>query len=212
MAIDLTLAQLTAALRLGDSAAETAEATRLLAYVYAAVPREAPDAPAVISNEAAIRLAAYLYDQPTTSQGDLVANALRFSGAKAILLPYRSHRAGNVSVDSADPDPSGPVSTMTQVAVGWSFDRIPLAAELTVKTTGAMLTIPVGAPAYLLLWTADRAGMLGGLMVARQFGEQSTLFSDVQALEFDGIAGTVRTTVNQLGSSYEMAAMTVTFL
>ena len=210
MAIDLTQPQLTAALRLGDSAAETAEATRLLAYVYQAIQREAPDAPAVISNEAAIRLGAYLYDQPTTSQGDLAANALRFSGAKAILLPYRSHRAGNVSDD--DPDPSGPVSTMTQVAVGWSFDRIPLAAELTVKTTGRMLTIPVGAPAYLLLWTADRAGMLAAVMVVGQFGEQSTLFSDVQALEFDGLMGTVRTTVNQLGSAYENSVLTVTFL
>ena len=212
MAIDLTLEQLTAALRLGTSQAETDEASRLLAYVYAAVPREAPDAPAVVSNEAAIRLAAYLYDQPTTSQGDQVANALRFSGAKALLLPYRVHRAGNVSVDSADPDPSGPVSTTTQVAVGWSANRTPLAAELTVKTTGAMLTIPVGAPAYLLLWTADRAGMLGGVMVSGQFGEQSTLFADVQALEVDGIAGMVRTTVNQLGSAYENSVLTVTFL
>ena len=211
MAIDLTLEQLTAALRLGTSQAETDEATRLLAYVYAAVQRETPDAPAVISNEAAIRLAAYLYDQPTTSQGDQVANALRFSGAKAILLPYRSHRAGNVNDDDSA-DPSTPISTTTQVAVGWSFDRIPLAAELTVKTTGRMLTIPVGAPAYLLLWTADRAGMLGGVMVVGQFGEQSTLFSDVQALEFDGLMGTVRTTVNQLGSAYENSVLTVTFL
>ena len=113
MAIDLTLAQLTAALRLGDSAAETAEATRLLAYVYAAVPREAPDAPAVISNEAAIRLGAYLYDQPTTSQGDQVANALRFSGAKGILLPYRVHRAGNVSVVSDDDDSGGTPAPVT---------------------------------------------------------------------------------------------------
>ena len=93
MAIDLTLEQLTAALRLGDSAAETAEATRLLAYVYAAVPREAPDAPAVISNEAAIRLAAYLFDSHTSSPGDVFANSLRNSGAKTMLLPYRIHRA-----------------------------------------------------------------------------------------------------------------------
>ena len=108
MAIDLTLAQLVAALRLGTSAAETAEATRLLAYVYQAIQREAPDAPAVISNEAAIRLAAYLYDQPTSSAGDQVANALRFSGAKGILLPYRVHRAGAVSDDDkSDDDKSG---------------------------------------------------------------------------------------------------------
>ena len=61
MAITLTPAGLAAALRLGDSPEETAEATRLLAYVTAAITKHlgaafdgAPDA---VVDEAAIRLA-----------------------------------------------------------------------------------------------------------------------------------------------------------
>ena len=90
----LTVAELSAALRLGDSAEETAEATRLLAFTTEAVTKHAPDAPDVAHNEAAIRLAGYLFDQPTAGRGAGYADSLRNSGALAILLPYRVHRAG----------------------------------------------------------------------------------------------------------------------
>ena len=56
MAVTLTLAALSGALRLGDSAAEQAEAVRLLAYATEAVERHAPSAPAATQNEAVIRL------------------------------------------------------------------------------------------------------------------------------------------------------------
>ena len=49
--------------------------------------------PDVIVNEAVIRLAGYLYDKPYVS-GAGGANHLLNSGAGAILLPYRIHRAG----------------------------------------------------------------------------------------------------------------------
>ena len=97
MAVTLTAAQLAAALRLGDSAEETAEATRLLQYAAAGVTKQAPGAPDVVHNEAAIRLAAYLYDQPNAGRGSTYADALRNSGAAAILLPYRIHRAGSTA-------------------------------------------------------------------------------------------------------------------
>ena len=97
MAVDLTVAQLAAALRLSDSAEETAEATRLLAFATAAVVKHAPAAPDVVHNEAAIRLAGYLFDMPNAGRGAGYADSLRNSGAAAILLPYRIHRAGSVA-------------------------------------------------------------------------------------------------------------------
>lgn len=88
MAVDLTAEQLRSALRLGDSATETAEAERLLTYAKAVIPARAPGASTVVHTEAAIRLCAYLYDKPFASRGTSYANALRNSGAGDILLPW----------------------------------------------------------------------------------------------------------------------------
>ena len=98
MAVTRTAAELAAALRLGDSTEETAEATRLLAFATAAVTKHAPDAPDVVHNEAVVRLASYLFDMPNAGRGAGYADALRNSGAAAILLPYRVHRAGSTAV------------------------------------------------------------------------------------------------------------------
>ena len=99
MALTLTQVELAAALRLGDSAEEVAEATRLLAYVTAAITKHLgasyEDAPEAVVNEAAIRLAGYLFDMPNAGRGLSFANAGRNSGAWTILLPYRVHRAGS---------------------------------------------------------------------------------------------------------------------
>ena len=101
MAVDLTVAALAAALRLGASAEETAEATRLLGYATTAVETYAPAAPANVQNEAVIRLAGYLFDQPLASRGAAYANAARNSGALRMLLPYRIHRAGSTAEATA---------------------------------------------------------------------------------------------------------------
>ena len=93
MAVTLTVAELAAALRVGSSTQETAEMTRLLAYTTEAVTRHAPDAPAVVGNEAAIRLAGYLFDMPDASRYAGHGDPLRNSGAARVLLPYRQHRA-----------------------------------------------------------------------------------------------------------------------
>ena len=99
MAVTLTQAQLSAAIRLGDSTEEVAEATRLLTYVTEAISRHLGDAyeaaPEAVVNEAAIRLAGFLFDQPNAGRGLSFANAGRNSGAWAILLPFRVHRAGS---------------------------------------------------------------------------------------------------------------------
>ena len=94
MAVTLTVAELAAALRLGDSAEETAEVTRLLAYATEAIAQHAPSASDTAMNESARRLAGYLFDQPEAGRGMAYSNALRNSGAQRMLLPYRVHRLG----------------------------------------------------------------------------------------------------------------------
>ena len=95
MAVTLLVPELAAAMRVGDSTEETAEVTRLLSYATVAVEHHAPDAPDVVHNEAAIRLASYLYDQPGTSSRANFASALRNSGAARMMLPYRVHKVGS---------------------------------------------------------------------------------------------------------------------
>ena len=97
MAVTITVSALAAALRVGDTTEEAAEVTRLLAYASEAVVKHAPDASDVVHNEALIRLSGYLFDQPNAGRGVAYAHALRNSGAAAILLPYRVHRAGSTA-------------------------------------------------------------------------------------------------------------------
>ena len=105
MAVTLTVAELQAALRLGDSTEETAEVTRLLAYSTEAVTQHAPTASETAMNEAVRRLGGYLFDQPEAGRGMAYANALRNSGAARMLLPYRVHRAGYAdAVEAAQAD------------------------------------------------------------------------------------------------------------
>ncbi len=91
MAVTLTQAQLSAAIRLGDNAEEVAEAMRLLSFTTEAISRHLGAAyettPEVIVNEAAIRLAGYLFDQPNAGRGLSFANAGRNSGAWRCFCP-----------------------------------------------------------------------------------------------------------------------------
>ena len=104
MAVTLTQPQLSAAMRLGQSPEENAEALRLLAYAKVTVERHAPDAPDAVHNEAAIRLAAYLYDQENAARGMGFASAIRNSGAASVLLTYRVHRAGSTGLNVEEGD------------------------------------------------------------------------------------------------------------
>ena len=96
MAVTITEAEVAAAVRVGDSTEEADEITRLVAYATIAVQKFAPDAPDAVHNEAVIRIAGYLYDSPTSWRAAAFANVLSNSGAAAMLLPWRVHRAGVV--------------------------------------------------------------------------------------------------------------------
>ena len=96
MAVTITVAELLAALRLGSSDEETAQAARLLSYASVAIDRHSPGAPSTAQNEAAIRLAGFLFDQPFSARGPVFANAGRNSGAWAILLPCGFTGPGSV--------------------------------------------------------------------------------------------------------------------
>ena len=94
MAVTLTAATLGAAIRTAGTPAENTEVARLLIYATEAVTQHVPTAPDAVHDEAVIRLAAWLYDQPNVGRGEAFAGALRKSGAAAILLPYRIIGAG----------------------------------------------------------------------------------------------------------------------
>ena len=100
MAITITVAGVAAAIRVGDTTEETALVTRLTEYATEAVTRhlgtDFVNTPDTVVNEAVIRVVGYLYDIPNAIGGTAAANNLRNSGAAAILLPYRTHRAGRV--------------------------------------------------------------------------------------------------------------------
>ena len=103
MAVTLTAAALSQATR---STAEVAD--RLLPVVTEAVERYAPDAPEATQNEAAIRMAGYLAQQPTDARRSTMVGgvssswatthtgALRHSGAMSLLSPWKVRRAGAI--------------------------------------------------------------------------------------------------------------------
>ncbi len=103
MAVTLTAAELAEAV-----GTDSATATRLLVVATELVNRYAPDAPAAISNEAVIRTAGWLAEQPAASitgetEGDVrtfyaptMQSALRHSGAMALLTYWRVRRAGAI--------------------------------------------------------------------------------------------------------------------
>ena len=131
MAVTLTAAQLAGAMRVGDSTEETAEVTRLLAFASEAVIRHAPDAPDTAHDESAIRLAAYLFDQPNAGRGVGYAHAGRNSGAWALLLPYRVHRAGS----------TGEAVAAAQAAVGTASNPV---TNVTVNGADLVVTFADG--------------------------------------------------------------------
>ena len=133
MPVTLTAEQLAAAVRLGDSPEEDAEALRLLSYATAAVARHLGDAyeaaPEAVVNEAAIRLAGYLFDQPNAGRGMMYADALRSSGAAMILLPYRVIRAGSTGDAVAAASRLQPTGSAGNPVVG--IDWVPTGLQIT---------------------------------------------------------------------------------
>ena len=103
MAVTLTAAELAQTVGV-----DSATATRLLSVATALVTKYAPDAPDAISNEAAIRTAAWLNEAPASgvrseSIGDvstvfspMATGALRASGAMAMLSVFKRRRARSI--------------------------------------------------------------------------------------------------------------------
>ena len=153
MAVTITAAELAAAIRVGDSSEEQAEVARLLTVASTAVVRYAPLAPDDIHSESCIRLAGHWFDQPLAGRG-AYADALRNSGAQALLLPYRVHRAGSTgeAADSDTSDASGTTPAPPEppdradlvIACGWSTDTTFTEAELSSRGMGT--EVPRWAP------------------------------------------------------------------
>ena len=103
MAVTLTAAELAEAI-----GTDSTTATRLLAVATELVNRYAPDAPGPMANEAVIRSAGWLAEQPaasirsetvgeiTTTYAPTLTSALRYSGAMALLSPWKVRRAGAI--------------------------------------------------------------------------------------------------------------------
>ena len=104
MAVTLTATQLAYNMRLIADTDETlaepqlSVVNRVLATATAQVERYAPLAPEAVQNEAAVRLAGFLYDVPPSQAGQF-SNPLRQSGAMAVLSSWRTQRA--VAVDGS---------------------------------------------------------------------------------------------------------------
>ena len=122
MAVTLTVEALRNALRAGNSDEETTEITRLLGYASAVVDSQVGSTfvPNEVENEAAVRIAAYLYDMPSASRGAAYANVFRNSGAAAMLLPFRTHRAGGIEVQEAGDAPV-PAATASGISSAYQF-------------------------------------------------------------------------------------------
>ena len=103
MAVTLTAVELAEALT-----TDQALAVRLHGVAVALVERYAPKAPEAVQNEAVIRAAGWLHEQPPAGVrietiGDeafeyapAMVGALRHSGAMALLSPWKVRRAGAI--------------------------------------------------------------------------------------------------------------------
>ena len=97
MAVTIKQPALSAALRLGDSPEENAQADRLLDVASVMVEKHAPGAPEIILNECVCLVAGYIYDSPMASKGAGHSAVMRNCGASGLMLPWRVHRAGSTA-------------------------------------------------------------------------------------------------------------------
>ena len=105
---------------------------RLLTYVIEAISRHLgaayEAAPRGDRERSGNRLAGYLFDQPNAGRGLSFANAGRNSGAWAILLPFRVHRAGT----------TGEAVAAAQEAVGTTGNPV---TDVSVDAVAATITL-----------------------------------------------------------------------
>lgn len=113
------------------------DVARLHAASVAIIDRYAMAAPESIKDQALVHLGQYLYDAPP-AQRRATTNALRESGASAMLAPYRSHRLGIEAVTAvaaaAGVDRDAVIAIIRELVSDWAF-------------VGSRSTIPVERPA-----------------------------------------------------------------
>ena len=197
MAVTTTVAELAAALRLGDSAEETAEATRLLGYATEAVTKHLGTAfattPDAVANEAVIRLAGYLFDQPFAARSSGFANALRNSGAARMLLPYRVHGAGTTAEATAAAQEA--IGTAGNPVISVIIDAGQLVVTLADGTTSRE-DLPAGMGGGTVDQTAREAAAAAIAAAAANTqalaGKQNTLMPPSPAEAAGGTATTIR--------------------
>ena len=95
--------------------------TDLLQQATHIVNEYAPGAPEIVRDGAIVRVGAFLQDAPPLEQG--TQNALRASGAAAMLSRYRVHRIGLVSTGAEAPGEGGP-GGLNEVAITALIRRI----------------------------------------------------------------------------------------
>ena len=171
MAVEITVADLASAIRVGTTSAETAQVTRVRAYAIEAISHHLgdayADAPVVVVNEAAVRLGAYLYDAPTISGRDGFAFAMRSSGAGRMLLPYVVHNLGSTGT-AATAAAQAAVGTQSNPVTGISISGQTLTVTFQDGTTtdetlpapmteGAGIDEPARTAAQTAQETADAA-------------------------------------------------------
>lgn len=160
----LTVAQVRAVVSTGLS---DEVVQRWLTVASALVSKHAPGAPDTIKDEAALRTIGYLCQHPTDARrtetddtysvGNMptAVDALHFSSAKALLAPWRVHRAGGVGAPAAT-EPATPPGTWVltgqatiDIAVANSFTGTGLALPdiQTIALVGLLPTPPAGHPA-----------------------------------------------------------------
>ena len=97
--VTLNTGELAVALRIATATDETLDGglqgvlDRHRDTAKAMVERYAPDAPETVLNEAAIRVAGFLYDRPP-EQANRAISAMLHSGAQALLVPWRNPGLG----------------------------------------------------------------------------------------------------------------------
>ena len=183
MAVTLTVEHLAHALRITPSptTALTTEQTvtlaRLLGAASSMVLNYAALSPDDVANEAVIRLAGWMHDQPPGRQN---ADALGLSGARSMLGPWRTRRALGVGdgEDSGTLSGNGLSEAEVRAIVesliadlnpfplgieitryGYSDDAIISADEIVYVAVGTAVTL-VNPPelAHLILWRSDADG------------------------------------------------------
>ena len=107
MAVRLTVLQLATAMRIGDGTTALPDQqmevlTRLLAVATEQVEHYAPNAPEQTQNEAAIRVASFLYDSPPAASINYT-DVLADSGAQSLLRTYRTPRARSLETEGEAP-------------------------------------------------------------------------------------------------------------